>query len=422
MSVPEVAFLGLCESDETFRTEKSDGWIHNVVALSPAILSPIFPLSLQGYSVVFAVYNIQRLKKARLRFLGGDGIELFGFDLDSDVEIIRDTVIQGSPLFNDWPGWVVCIGRIPNLVFIKSPCNLRVVMSRDGVDIPTGQLVLKLDEVLPLSPERIKYLKLNPDTAGWVTLAYQCSTCKKQLKVYAGIDRNELMEKDGRVWYRDLPDSFICDCGAINFDLGVIRANMHGLLGHAVRPDGTQSFTRYYENTTLDVTRLAFQMLLMFDDITEEQVQKFIEEHPVLLSLFSPVRIFYKAPILSKYKTDIVILTPKKELLLIELEKPTKPLLKKDGGISAELQHPFDQVRDWLHEADEHRAAILSCIGLTIAEVGAIRGVVIMGRDKGYDPEHLRKLKSTDFGRITLFTYDDLIMSLSSIARSVKGF
>ena len=74
MLVREVAFLGLCERDETFRTEKSDGWIHNIVALSPAILSPIFPLSLQGYSIVFAVYNIQGLQKARLRFLGDDDI------------------------------------------------------------------------------------------------------------------------------------------------------------------------------------------------------------------------------------------------------------------------------------------------------------------------------------------------------------
>ncbi|MEO6726379.1 MAG: hypothetical protein ABIP14_13915 [Blastocatellia bacterium] len=273
MLVPEVAFLGLCERDETFRTEKSDGWIHNLVALSPAILSPIFPLSLQGYSVVFAVYNIQKLQKARLRFLGDNGVELFGFDLDSDVEIIRETIIRDSPLFNDWSGWVVCIARISNPVFLYSPCSLRVVMSRDNIDIPTGQLVLKLDEVPPLTPERINYLKLNPDTAGWAQLAYQCSTCKKQIRIYAGIDRNERQEKDGCVWYKDLPDSFVCDCGAINFDLTIIRANMHGLLGHAVRPDGNKSFARHYENTSLDVTRLAFQMLLTFDDITEEQVQ-----------------------------------------------------------------------------------------------------------------------------------------------------
>jgi hypothetical protein len=44
-----------------------------------------------------------------------------------------------------------------------------------------------------------------------------------------------------------------------------------------------------------------------------------------------------------------------------------------------------------------------------------------MGRDKGYNPEHLRKLKKRNFGDITFYTYDDLIMGLSSLARSFRS-
>ena len=79
------------------------------------------------------------------------------------------------------------------------------------------------------------------------------------------------------------------------------------------------------------------------------------------------------------------------------------------------MQHALDQVRDWLHTADEHRAAVLNCLGLQPDDVSAISGVVILGRDRDYKEDHLRKLKWTGFGRIAFFTYDDLLRSLVSL-------
>ena len=142
----------------------------------------------------------------------------------------------------------------------------------------------------------------------------------------------------------------------------------------------------------------------------EEDIQQFMQNNTILLTVFDPKRIFFKPPLLTKFKADIAILNHKKELLLIELERPSLQLLKQDGGVCAEL-NKLQQVNDWLHLAEEQRVAVLSCIGnLTLADVSKARGVIVAGTDKGYDAEQLRHFKWTDFGNdITVFTYDDLI-------------
>jgi hypothetical protein len=122
--------------------------------------------------------------------------------------------------------------------------------------------------------------------------------------------------------------------------------------------------------------------------------------------------------ILNRFVTDFVVLTPAKELLLIELEKPTTAILRKDGGIKADLQHAFDQVRGWLQRTVEHRSAVIDCLGLEPKEVSKISGVVIAGRGEGQDSEHLRRLKATDFGRVRFFTFDDLLGALIATTRT----
>ena len=49
--------------------------------------------------------------------------------------------------------------------------------------------------------------------------------------------------------------------------------------------------------------------------------------------------------------------------------------------------------------------------------VSTVQGVVVAGRDKGYDAEHLRRLKDVDRGRITFLTYDHLSFGLGALIR-----
>ena len=63
---------------------------------------------------------------------------------------------------------------------------------------------------------------------------------------------------------------------------------------------------------------------------------------------------------------DFAIVTYQHELILIELEKPSTRLLKADGNIHSELQHALGQAREWLRHADDHRMAVLQCIGVEL--------------------------------------------------------
>jgi antiviral defense system Shedu protein SduA len=204
----------------------------------------------------------------------------------------------------------------------------------------------------------------------------------------------------------------------MSVDLTIIRSNLHGYLGREDSNVHEVSFIPAYEREALQNIRKNFRDLLD-NGAPEEVIQKFIEENPVLLHPFSPKDLWFKAPVLTFCKTDFAILSHASELLLIELEKPQTRILKKDGGVHSELQHAFDQVRDWLHLADEHRQAFVECIGAEPKQVGAVKGTVIAGRDAGCNPNHLRKLKGADLGRTKFMTYDDLFASFEALLRAL---
>jgi hypothetical protein len=151
----------------------------------------------------------------------------------------------------------------------------------------------------------------------------------------------------------------------------------------------------------------------------EEIIQKFIEQNPIILHRFPAERLLFKPPILTFFKADFAVITPEKDLIFIEIELATKRLLTKEGKQAATLTGAFDQVRDWLHEVAEHRLTILDTLGIDRQMVGKVRGVVIAGRDAGYDAKHLRRLKGTDHGQVQFLTYDDLVGDLAALAQSI---
>jgi hypothetical protein len=172
---------------------------------------------------------------------------------------------------------------------------------------------------------------------------------------------------------------------------------------------------RLYEQSALESLLVSFRTLLDSNP-SEEALQVFIQDNPILLHQFPSEQIFFKPPILTFFHADFAIVTPQKELILIEIEKADARLLTRTGGEAAPLGHAFDQVQSWLHTADEHRLAILDSLGISRDAVSAIKGVVIAGRDVGYNTAHLRRLKGVDRGRVTLLTYDDLAAGLSALS------
>lgn len=246
-----------------------------------------------------------------------------------------------------------------------------------------------------------------------------CKHCPSKLRAYAGLDRSEKAEGEGWMWYQEVPEMFKCECGKTTMDLQYIRRNLHGLLGHRLRENEQLSFMPLYEKSSLESIRTNFAQLISRNP-REELLQKFIDENPILLHQFPAERIIPKPPILTSYLADFGIVTPQKELILVELEKTTTRLMKKDGDIAAPLNHAFGQVRNWLHEVDEHRLAVLDSLKIAREAVSSIRGIVIAGRDIGYDARDLRKLKGADYGRIAFLTYDDLLFAMDVLIRRVE--
>jgi len=193
-----------------------------------------------------------------------------------------------------------------------------------------------------------------------------------------------------------------------------MRDNLHALLGVEGFSDEKVSFDRLYEIDSVMTIIGQFERLLNRNP-SEEVLFDFIKDNPLFLHIFSPKRVFYKAPILSKYKTDITILNQNGELLFIELEKADTPLLTKNGEINAKFQHAISQIHDWLYDFENHKAAVLDCLGVDMKEVSKARGVAILGRDSNHKSEHLRKLKWKTFDKVSFLTYDDLLRNLVSL-------
>ena len=64
--------------------------------------------------------------------------------------------------------------------------------------------------------------------------------------------------------------------------------------------------------------------------------------------------------------------------------------------------------------------AVLDSLQIEREAVSLIRGIVVAGRDVGYDARDLRKLKGTDYGRIAFLTYDDLLFAMDALIRRVE--
>ncbi len=316
-----------------------------------------------------------------------------------------------------WTLLVVPFKEVP--VIVPTPGLYSVTLEKEGDVSQIGSLEFVYIPAPPLTEERISAIKANPSASKAVRLELKCNACGDSARFYGGLERLPQQESQGWKWYQDLPDSMKCRCGAHEWFLKLYRENLHGLLGRETAPEGELNFLRLYERHVLQDVCINFETLLNSDP-REEHIQKFFEKNPILLHQFIPDKIFFKAPILSKYVTDITILAKSKELLLVEIESPSTGLIRgSDGAKAAPLEHAISQVRDWLYECENHRQAALSCIGLDNAEVSAIKGLVIAGRDHPYKPEHLIKLKWEDLGRINLLTYDDVLAGLVGLARTL---
>jgi len=420
-----VIFLGFCERAAHVREGNTDVFKWNVLGLKNIVLSHLFPLSLNGWTMAFMLRSAIKTEKRKLRITDEHENEMGVVDLflqelsakpgQSFLKHNRPVVIAARH------GWIPVFLTLRNAnIIVSRPGTYFISLARDGRPERIGEVHFAVIDPPPLTPERIAAIRSDPLASKAVRIEVGCKKCQQKFRAYTALERSDKQEEEGWSWYKDIPDKFKCDCGATTIDLSIVRRNLHGLLGRRSGDDEEVSFIPLYETNALESIRSDFALLLESRP-KEETLQKFIEENPILLHQFPSTRILFKPQILTFFVADFAILTPKKELILVELEKSTARLMKKKGGVAAPLNCAFDQVRDWLQVTDDHRLAVLDSLRIEKDLVGSVRGVVIAGRDEGYDAKHLRTLKATDWGRISLLTYDDLAFALGALIREMAS-
>lgn len=424
-SNPGIIFLGLCERASYVREGSTDILKWNILGLKHILLSYLYPFDMKGVTFGIAIDPNTFQNGTLLNITDQDGSQIgtIKFDFLSVQPTIEEKAFKnnGAMLFRPEAGWLTLFFPLPTSdIIINNPGIFHLNVLSNDQNIVIGQFHLGLITPPPITQERIAAIKSDPGAAKSVLLKLGCKKCPDEYMVYASLEPNKKLEQEGFHSYQSIPDDFICGCKATKIDLKIIRQNLHALLGKHLQGSSQASFTPLYEKSSLDDIRSNFVELLNSRP-REELLQRFIQENPIILHQYPAEEIFFKPPILTSFKADFGIVTPQKELILIELEKTTTKLIKKDGGLHSALNHAFDQVRDWLHVADEHRLTVLDTLNVDRSRVSTIRGVVIAGRDLGHDAQHLRRLKGTDWGKIFLLTYDDLLFSLDSLIGKIAS-
>ncbi|MBN1215182.1 MAG: DUF4263 domain-containing protein [Candidatus Lokiarchaeota archaeon] len=415
---PVMAFLGISENvsqsvnvDERFSSL-------NILNLRMEIISFIFPLNLSNFFSLFALYDIEKFDEIKIICKDNNQKQVFSSTIntmisksendfleESDTSIMESFISRNS-------FWMVIPIQFPQNAIMMEPGKLIFYLRDKNIDYEIGSANCFAARARPLSDDQISALKSDPTAIKHIKFIIGCNKCKEELKVIAGLTKPELSKDE--IWVEDLPNNFECKCKNISFNTSYIKNGYQHLINENIFSKKSCTITRQYERKTL--RSLLFQYSKTLNQNPKEEImQKFLEKHTILFHFFSPLRIINKAPILSKYVTDFVILSKNGTLNLIEIEKPDKLITTKKGRRTSDFNHPFDQVRDWLHHFKNHRFTVLDEWGINTKEVTKIKGIVIYGRDHNCKEDDLLKIKSSDFGEIIFYTYDDIANSLTSL-------
>lgn len=252
-----------------------------------------------------------------------------------------------------------------------------------------------------------------------VLIELKCDNCGDSIRTYTGSERDYKSESKGCIWNEELPDFFTCKCGKMSHTLKYYKENLHTLLTQSIASKTSNKILSQSQLYSYKAVRTIVENFLELIDNTdsENEVQRFIEGNPVLLSPLNAKRIFFKPTILGKFFTDFVIYDANHRIIFIEIESPTTALFKKNGHPTAPLNHAYDQVKDWLLEYSSHPQAILESLDLKIEDISSVKGLVIAGKLSQDDVTNYRKhIKKNENALIDFMTFDKLAASVLNLA------
>ncbi len=428
LRAPRLAFLGLCDRAQTITEGHVAFWRTNLLGLSLTRVFPVFPTHLRGLKIALAIYQPQGGESFKIVFRGTNGQPPFEIGLQIAGSTVSNAQADASIIDTEQKtgvldqGWAFIANEIAADIMVVSPGIYQAFLSSSDGEQYIATVTLAHAPRPPYSAEELTAIRSDPMARKFVRMQVTCKLCGGGVKAYAGIERSPSLEGQGFSLNHEIKeDNFVCSCGKTQFSLIPIRTGLHGLLQRHLTPQTDESISavKLYEKTALEES--CRQLLKLIESNTkEEELQNFLESYPIFFHVFMPKRIIFKPKILTKYVADFAVLNGRDELLLVEIEKPHLRLLKKDGDITAGLEHAFHQVRTWTQELNDFRDAALNAMNLRLEEVAGLRGVVVAGR-KPSDEKKLRLLRSVSTTAIELFTYDDLLNSVTELIKHVAS-
>jgi hypothetical protein len=322
--VPRIALLGWYDRAARIEGPHPAFSCTNIQGLNYSRVSNIFPFSLRGLTLVAALYNPIAGETLNIEFRHSDGAKAFDLTMNlAKVQIFEqernqfvDSGTAPLPL-----GWFLVTTQLANDVLVLRPDTFCAFLKSKGGEQFLGSFNL-LHASLPFySADQVAALRSDPLARRIVRIAYSCSECGARMQTYGALERNRALEAEGCSWFADLGEEFRCKCGKMSFSLQYLRTGLHGLLSRNFTPDdqGACDYVRLYETTKLEDDCRQFKALLD-KDAPEQELQDFLEVHPVFFATFSASRLIPKPKILTKYVADFGFVNHRKELQLVEIE------------------------------------------------------------------------------------------------------
>ncbi len=163
-----------------------------------------------------------------------------------------------------------------------------------------------------------------------------------------------------------------------------------------------------------------FKALLDSNPEREQDLQAFLQNHPVLLCP-THTRMWPKLAFGSRV-TDFVFRDATQDYLLVELERSTLPLFKKNGHTTAELNHAKGQIGEWKRYLEDNLGTVQRELGLDGISVNP-NSVVVIGRSKELTVENKRALVSmaNEHPKLKIMTYDDVYENAKAVIENLFG-
>jgi hypothetical protein len=292
---------------------------------------------------------------------------------------------------------------------VVEPSQIRVDCVRGDDTLTVGAFSIEFLKTKDLDAQEIRDIRKRGRGIA-ATIQVSCKQCKKDVVIYKSlaVEATSIRTTLPQIAVESLPDEYVCGCGETRFDTRFLKIGMHEIFRHQYREgENAIKLASCYTQTAIATVVSRFRKII---DSTpsEEVVQAFLTQNPIMWSFLGPLAIQPKPRLSTHLTADFAILTPTKTLFFVEIEKPQTKLAKLSGGQAAELQAGKDQIDTWRIWIGDHRSAVLDELRISADQVHQIKYILVAGLESATKPDDLRAVREGIKEDTHFYTFDEL--------------